>query len=50
MNFDNEAPVDALIGQLLAFIVMFEKKVNIPSSSLNKSSANWPGMNSFIQE
>lgn len=32
MNFDSDTPVDALIGRLLAFIIMFEKKV--PLSTL----------------
>ena len=27
MNFDSEATVDVLLGRLLAFVVMFEKKV-----------------------
>ena len=27
MNFDSQVPVDTLLGRLLAFVVMFEKKV-----------------------
>jgi hypothetical protein len=27
MNFDNDTPIDLLVGELLAFVIMFEKKV-----------------------
>ena len=52
MNFDNEDAIDALIGRLLAFIIMFEKKVqlspprsktsNAKSQATNSSTADWP--------
>lgn len=31
MNFDSDTPVDALMGQLLAFVMMFEKRVTLTS-------------------
>jgi len=27
MNFDNDTPIDSVIGELLAFVILFEKKV-----------------------
>jgi hypothetical protein len=31
MNFDSSSAIDSLIGDLLALIIMFEKKVDIYS-------------------
>ena len=47
MNFDNEPQVDTLIGQLLAFVIMFEKKVCIRLCSWNTSNADWLAISSF---
>ena len=29
MNFDNDTPIDTVMGELLAFVILFEKKVNL---------------------
>ena len=29
MNFDNDTSIDTVIGELLAFVILFEKKVTL---------------------
>lgn len=48
MNFDSETPVDVLMGQLLAFVIMFEKRVTSNSLRSSTSSADSQETSSFI--
>lgn len=50
MNFDSQTPIDTLIGRLLAFVIMFEKKVLCVPVRSSFSSANSPAMKSSIRD
>ena len=50
MNFDNDDAIDTLIGRLIAFIIMFEKKVSLIPCRSKTLNAKLQGANAFIHD
>ena len=50
MNFDNDDAIDTLIGRLIAFIIMFEKKVSLIPCRSKTLNAKSQAANAFIHD
>jgi hypothetical protein len=47
MNFDKQVPVDTLLGRLLAFVIMFEKKVRVTLTKIEFFKCKLAGNEEF---